>query len=133
MKDGTPAWSVVVVAINKHDRILAIARNFNSRNPALPGGDSIESDTQPARTAKRELFEETGVTALALRCIDRWEGDRGQPVYVFFAEQWKGAHLRTSNEGKPFWTTPETLFRKTATYGVEARRILDKLNPAANR
>lgn len=127
MKDGIPAWSVVVVVVNKNDRVLAITRNFSARNPALPGGDSVESDVSPAATARRELFEETGVTARSLRCVERWDGERGQSVFVFFVPKWTGGRLRASPEGKPFWTTPETLFKNTAQYSGDAKKIFATL------
>lgn len=127
MKEGTPAWSVVVVVANGNNDVLAISRGFNVRDPALPGGDSEEIDESPAQTALRELYEETGVTAIEARCIDRWEGDRGQPVFAFFIPKWKGKRLRTSSEGKPFWTQPSNLFAKTAFYREDARRLLAKI------
>lgn len=127
MKPGTPAWSVVVVVSNANNDVLAISRGFSVRDPAFPGGDSEPEDASPAQTAARELFEETGVTAIDARCIDRWEGDRGQPVFVFFVPKWRGKRLRTSSEGKPFWTQPKTLVSKTAFYHDEARRVFAKM------
>lgn len=127
MKDGTPAWSVVIFVANGNNDVLAIYRNFNMRDPALPGGDSEPSDASPAQTTARELREETGLTALEARCIDRWEGDRGQPVFAFFVPKWKG-RLRASNEGKPFWTQPKTLLAKTAHFREYAERLFLKLS-----
>jgi 8-oxo-dGTP pyrophosphatase MutT (NUDIX family) len=127
MKDGYPAWSVVVVVFSGPHNVLAISRNFNTRDPSFPGGDSEPRDKTPAATAKRELFEETGLTALELRCMDEWTGERGQTVYAFFVPKWKGARLRTSDEGKPYWTRPHRLLVKTATYRDTAQRLLEKL------
>lgn len=107
--------------------VLAVARDFNARNPALPGGDSDPSDDSPATTAKRELYEETGIQAIELRCMDEWIGERGQPVYAFFVPVWKGVRLRTSSEGKPFWTRPPRLLSKTAQYRAYAEHLLTKL------
>ena len=127
MKDGTPAWSVVIVVFNGPRNVLAISRGFNTRDPGFPGGDSEDIDQTPAQTASRELFEETGVTAVELRCIDQWEGERGQPVFAFFVPRWKNTRLRTSDEGKPFWTRPENLLKKTAYYRDDAKRVFEKL------
>jgi 8-oxo-dGTP pyrophosphatase MutT (NUDIX family) len=127
MKTAVPAWSVVVVVPNGQD-ILAISRGFNVRDPALPGGDSEDTDEVPAQTAVRELLEETGVTALEARCFDRWIGDRGQPVFAFYIPRWKCKRLRVSSEGKPFWTEPHKLLVKTAYYKDEAKSILEKLS-----
>lgn len=126
MKPGVPAWSVVIVVMRGMHEFLALTRNFNPRDPALPGGDSEDSDAAPAETARRELLEETGLTAKELRCIDRFEGDRGQPVFVFFATKWSGKP-RIGSEGKPYWSSPNALTTKTATYKEEARRILQVL------
>jgi 8-oxo-dGTP pyrophosphatase MutT (NUDIX family) len=134
MKDSVPAWSVVVVAFDGPANVLAISRGFNPRDPAFPGGDSEAEDESPASTAKRELFEETGLTAMELRCMDQWTGDRGQPVFAFFVPRWRGPRLRTGAEGKPFWSRPERLLVKTATFRDTAQRLLAKLGrvkPAA--
>ena len=127
MKDGTPAWSVVTVVFKGTQLILAMSRSFNTRNPGFPGGDSEPHDVSPAATAKRELYEETGITAVELRCMDRWIGERGQPVFAFFVPKWKGVRLRSSDEGKPFWTRPNHLLMPSATYRDDARRLLEKL------
>ena len=132
MKDGTPAWSAIAVVFNGPRNVLAISRGFNTRDPGFPGGDSEETDASPAQTASRELFEETGVTALELRCIDQWVGERGQPVFAFYIPRWRCARLRTSSEGKPFWTHPDTLVKKTAFYCNEARNVFEKLAVAAS-
>jgi 8-oxo-dGTP pyrophosphatase MutT (NUDIX family) len=116
-----------VVVFSGPYNVLAVARNFNARDPALPGGDSISSDTSPADTAKRELYEETGIRAVELRCMDEWIGERGQPVYAFFVPVWKGVRLRTSSEGKPFWTRPQRLIAKTAQFHAYAEHLLGKL------
>lgn len=126
MKEGIPAWSVVVVVSNGNNDVLAISRGFNLRDPALPGGDSEPFDESPAQTAARELLEETGLKALEMRCFDRWVGERNQPVFAFYVPQWKG-RLRTSSEGKPFWTQPKNLLSKFAYYHDEAKRVFEKL------
>lgn len=127
MKDGTPAWSVVVVVFGGPYNVLAVARGFNARDPALPGGDSDPDDVSPSATAKRELYEETGIHAIELRCMDEWIGERGQPVYAFFVPVWKGVRLRSSSEGKPFWTRPPRLLVKTAQFRAYAEHLLSKL------
>lgn len=125
-KEGTPAWSVVVVVFRDGD-VLAISRNFNPRDPSLPGGDSDPTDEDPGHTAARELFEETGIRAVELRAVDQWTGDRGQPVFAFIVPKWRGKRLRTSDEGKPFWTHPKSLLIPTATYRESAQRLFEKL------
>lgn len=115
--------------------VLAMTRGFNQRDPGFPGGDSEPEDEKPSVTAKRELFEETGIRATELRCMDQWVGERGQDVYAFFVPKWTSSgRLRTSDEGKPFWAHPDALLVKTATYREYAQRLLEKLGrvkPAA--
>jgi 8-oxo-dGTP pyrophosphatase MutT (NUDIX family) len=127
MKPGIPAWSVVVVVFRGPRHVLAISRQFNTRDPALPGGDSEAQDASPSDTARRELFEETGVRALELRCMGQWVGERGQPVFAFFVPKWRGIRLRASDEGKPFWALPPQLLATTATYRDTALQLLTKL------
>ena len=126
MKDGIPAWSVVIVVPRGENTVLALSRGFNPRDPALPGGDSESTDESPAATAHRELLEETGIVANELRCVDQWEGERGQPVFAFVAPKWKGK-LRVSTEGKPFWTHPKTLLVNRATFHQQTQKLFDKL------
>ena len=128
MKSDNPAWSVVIVVANGNSDVLVLSRGFNVRDLALPGGDSEPGDTSPAQTAQRELFEETGINAQSANCIDRWEGERGQPVFAFFIPKWTGRRLRASTEGKPFWATPHKLLGKTCYYRDDAKRIFEKLN-----
>lgn len=127
MKPGIPAWSVVTIVYNGPHKVLAISRNFNPRDPGFPGGDSEPLDATPADTARRELYEETGIHAVKLRCIDQWVGERGQPVFAFFVPQWQGGRLRTSDEGKPFWAKPRRFLARGATYRDHAERLLQKL------
>jgi 8-oxo-dGTP pyrophosphatase MutT (NUDIX family) len=127
MKEGVPAWSVVVVVSNGNNDVLAISRGFNLQDPALPGGDSEPFDESPVQTAARELYEETGLRAQGeANCIDSWTGERGQPVFAFYVSQWRG-RLRTSSEGKPFWTQPKNLLARGAYYRDEAKRVFEKL------
>lgn len=131
MKAGIPAWSVVMVVLSKDDHMLAINRQFNLRDPALPGGDSEATDATPAFTARRELKEETGLVALELRCVDQWEGERGQPVYAFYIPKWQGK-LRSSDEGKPFWAWPKRFLTRTATFRETTQKLFEKIGVLDN-
>ena len=131
MKPGVPAWSVVLVVPRGSHEILAVSRSFNLRDPALPGGDSEEGDQSPAETAQRVLYEETSLRAQELKCIDRWEGEREQPVFVFYVPKWAGKRLRVSDKGKPYWTGMRTLLVKTATFRDDAQRIFNTMGRVA--
>jgi 8-oxo-dGTP pyrophosphatase MutT (NUDIX family) len=125
MNQGVPRWSSVVVAFDG-ERVLAISRGFNPRDPALPGGDGEAGDTTPASTAAREMFEETGLRARELRLMDTWVGDRGQTVYAFFVPRWTG-RIRSSSEGKVYWSSLGNVLRRSATYRKDAKRLLEKM------
>ncbi|MEE8385942.1 MAG: NUDIX domain-containing protein [Dehalococcoidia bacterium] len=127
MKDGTPMWSAVVIVPRGQHQVLALNRGFSQRDPAFPGGDWDVADASPAATARRELWEETGIEAIELKCVDRWQGERGQEVYAFLVSRWKGSRIRPSAEGKPFWTRPDKLLAPTATFREDARRLLQKV------
>jgi len=128
VKPGIPAWSCVAI-VRRAQEFLVVSRGFNVRNPAFPGGDSEPSDENPAFTAARELYEETGVRALKLRCIDRWVGDRNQPVFAFLVYEYRDVpRLRVSEEGKPYWTTAGGLLTPGADYRKDAERLLQKLS-----
>jgi 8-oxo-dGTP pyrophosphatase MutT (NUDIX family) len=129
--EETPAWSVVLVVFNGPEHVLALSRGFNTRDPSFPGGNAEPDDETPMQTAARELYEETGLKATELRCMDEWVGDKGQPVFAYFVPKWKGKRLRASDEGKPFWTQPRTLLAKNATFRDEAKRLLSKLGRVA--
>lgn len=120
-----------MIVFNGAHRVLMVNRKFNVRDPALPGGDSEPEDLTPAKTAIRELFEETGLRAMELICVDKWEGERGQPVFAFFVPKWKGSHLRSSSEGKPYWAYPQKLLVMSAKYRDIAQRLLEKIKAAA--
>ena len=133
VKPGTPAWSCVAV-VQRGTEFLVLSRGFNVRNPAFPGGDSEPTDESPAFTAARELYEETGVRAVKLRCIDRWVGDRNQPVFAFLVYEYRATpRLRVSEEGKPYWAPGHVLLTPGSDYRKDAERLLHKLNvsPAA--
>jgi len=128
MKPGVPAWSSVAI-VRKGREFLVLSRGFNVRNPAFPGGDSEPSDESPAFTAARELYEETGVRAIKLRCIDRWVGERNQPVFAFLVEEYRDIpRLRVSEEGKPYWSSARGLLTMGSDYRKDAERLLDKLS-----
>lgn len=131
MTEPEKDYSVVILVMRGTEHVLAITRNFDIKNPALPGGNAEPGDETPAASAARELREETGIQALALTFLEQWIGERGQPVYAFYAPKWRG-HLRTSSAGKPYWTKPTNLLAKTAQFGDIALKLLDQLGRVRN-
>ncbi len=122
---AAPRWSAVTVVFDG-DRVLALSRGYNPRNPAFPGGDAEKRDLDPARTAGRELYEETGIRARELRLMETWVGERGQKVYAFFVPRWHG-RIRSSSEGKTYWSFAGNMCRDSAVFRQDAERLLRKL------
>jgi len=126
MKNPNPAWSAIVVVAKSPDVLLAVTRGFDTRDVNFPGGDAEPSDVTPADTAQRELYEETGLRATRLRLVHQWPGDRGQVVYAFVADGFRG-RLRASAEGKPFWTNKMRLLGPRSSYRLTTGALLRKL------
>jgi 8-oxo-dGTP pyrophosphatase MutT (NUDIX family) len=121
-------WSIIAV-IPRGEQFAVIARGFSTRNINFPGGDKTEQDQTPADTAVREILEETGLytTAEFLRLIDTWKGSRGQRVYAFYITGFQG-RLRSSPEGKTFWTAQTSLLISSSSeFRDRAKRLLEKL------
>lgn len=126
MQNG--AWSVVLV-VPHGTLLLAQSRNFISRDRNFPGGDGDPEDLTAAHTASRLLLEETGLISKPedFRILDTWDGERGQPVYVYLVTRFRG-RLRPSGKGKVFWTKKySTLMAATSTFAEFNSRILQKL------
>ncbi len=123
-----PRWSVVLV-VPRGEQFVVIAKGFSPRDINFPGGDEEPGDRNPRATGVRELSEETGLITLPkhLKRLDTWEGDRGQAVYAFFVTAFHG-RLRSSDEGKSFWTSNLTMLTgKGAQHAEYNKRLLVKL------
>lgn len=123
-------WSVVLV-VPRANQFVAIARGFAPRNVNFPGGNRDPEDRTPADTAVRELYEETGLrtTPEFLRIIAKWKGSQGQDVYAFKVARYIG-RLRSSTEGKVFWTSQLGSFiSPTSEFAKDNAFILSKLIP----
>jgi ADP-ribose pyrophosphatase YjhB (NUDIX family) len=121
-------WSVVVV-VPRAAQYAVIARGFNTRDINFPGGYKDPEDATPADTAARELYEETGLmtTAEFLKLIDTWKGAQNEPVYAYLATGYRG-RMRSSGEGKPFWTANiSSLVKRTSTFRQDNARLLRKM------
>lgn len=104
MRATTPRWSVALV-VPRGQQYLAIARHFNPRDVNLIGGDAEPEDTEPVQTAIRELFEESGLRTQPhqLQLLEAQPNERGRLTYAYLVKAYRG-RLRSSEEGKPFWT-----------------------------
>jgi 8-oxo-dGTP pyrophosphatase MutT (NUDIX family) len=67
--------AVGVVAIDEHDRVVLVGQHryaFDELSWEIPEGGSPRGE-EPLEGARRELLEETGVTAGTWREIGRWQ------------------------------------------------------------
>lgn len=114
-----------VIAVNPAFDIL-LQRRTDNGCWGLPGGYA-ELDERVEDTARRELFEESGITALSLRLFDVFSGPDMRYTYpngdqvsvvsvVYICEDWSGEATPDGRE------SAETRF-----FPIDA--LPDKLNP----
>lgn len=105
----------VVVLVVKEGTVLAVSRKNDPTAFGLPGG-KVEVGEYLEQAAKRELFEETGLTAVNLRPIFTQED--GDYLTVTFTCDVMG-DIKTDELGVVCWVEPKVLisgpFRKYNT------------------
>lgn len=108
-------WDAAVVLLQRRDgKVLGVTRgrDLNDVNP--PGGNREPQDQTPLDTARRELYEETGLRLHEAIGIASWFKD-GRYVIAFKGLSWSGT-LRPSREGVPAWVSPNKFFQNTCSY-----------------
>lgn len=101
--------SIAVIVKNKNDKILLIERKEYNPGWALPAGH--QDGDSDEKTAKKELFEETGLVVLSLSprlgvtlqnpCSPK-RGGKFHRWIVFIAERWCGEPKMSEREVKNF-------------------------------
>jgi 8-oxo-dGTP pyrophosphatase MutT (NUDIX family) len=108
-------WDAAVVVLQRRDgKVLGVTRGRDVKDINPPGGGREPQDLTPLDTAKRELFEETGIRLHEAVGIASWLKD-GKYVIAFKGLAWSGT-LRPSKEGVPAWVRPSRLFQDTCSY-----------------
>lgn len=112
-----------VCLLTKGDKVLAVSRGEDMRNMNMPGG-TVELGEDPLETAKRELYEETGLEAIEMFPIYS-RVNNGWLVTTYRVIKFSGT-LKGSWEGKPMWEDPEVL--KQGAYGDYFSDVLESLH-----
>jgi len=103
-EDSMP--KAAVCFLTKNGKVLAVSRGEDMSNMNMPGG-TVELGEDPLETAKRELFEETGLEALEIFPVYS-QVNGGWLVTTYRVPSYKGT-LKGSWEGHPSWEKPEVL------------------------
>lgn len=118
---------LVVVVHPDEKRILAISRDENVWDWGFPGGGAeSDVDDDVEDTARRELFEETGVDAGVLIPIHRRQSDT-HCTTTFMAEtiySWPAVLRSDPFEGYVAWVETQILLAPTSRYREHTTEIL---------
>jgi len=110
---------VVVLVVRPDGKVLTVTRFNDASDVNLPGG-SAEDWEEPIEAARRELEEETGLTAGRMVKI-RSERIDDKVVNVFKVLDYTG-RLRSSPEGDVAWSDPEDVLK--STFGDFFKKLL---------
>lgn len=122
--DKTPmAQAVVIYLTNSAGLVLTVSNDTEGYDVNMPGG-GVEPGEDLEEAAKRELWEETGITAQSLEKVHEAERN-GKHVTYFRAQEWSGKP-RSSSEGEVGWSDPEEV--KQSRYGRFFQDMLDSIS-----
>lgn len=108
-------WDAAVVVLQRRDgKVLGVTRGRDLDDINPPGGLRDHRDQTPLDTARRELYEETGLRLREAVPLASWSNN-GRYVIAFKGLAWTGT-LRASKEGVPAWVHPKKLIQKSCTY-----------------
>lgn len=102
----------VLVLVRDGDKILFQDRvDPGWHGVSLPGGH-VEREESFVRAARREVYEETGLTigSVRLRAIKQFRTkEDARYIVVYFETSEFSGELRSSSEGRMFWATKDEI------------------------
>lgn len=119
-----------VMLIIKDGLILSISRRNDSTKFGLLGG-KLDTNETPEQAAIRETIEEAGVKVSKCDFIFRRdeprENNNGEDfhVYCFYALEWEGEPIHSSEEGEVKWLTEKDLTTDKGAFADYNRRTLE--------
>lgn len=118
-------FSVTALIIDKKNRlVLAVSRKDNPNDFGLPGG-KVEPGETPERAIRRELSEETGLTALSLKPVyDRTDAPGGNKFCRCFLIEAYYGQVASKEDGVVKWITYDEI--KGGTFGYYNTGLLQE-------
>jgi 8-oxo-dGTP pyrophosphatase MutT (NUDIX family) len=122
--DLTPPRAACCFVQREDGKILAVSRKYDKTQMGLPGG-KVNDGENFEDAAKRELFEETGIIATALKPVYEEIDDDEYHVITYVCDVEDDSTIKISEEGRVAWVTWEQLLN--GPFGVYNQGLKDIL------
>lgn len=117
--------SVQAVILNEKNEVLCVSRKDNHNDFGLPGGAVEEFDTSLEEALKREIFEETGLTANMSTAVMIFSMFKGNNMgYTYLIKDWEGI-LGSEEPHIIKWSNYQTVL--DGKFGIWNKLVLDSL------
>ena len=114
-----------IVVIPKGPLILSVTRGGDMFDFGLPGG-KLDPGENAEAAARREVFEETGLSVGHIQFVQKFKNDDGWTVHAFITDDYDGK-VRGSDEGAALWVEPSDMVQPGCTFRKYNQRLLRKL------